>query len=68
MIRKLKKPTSTLLRCYFLGLFAFFARTLLRRSLFLSLFFFGFVFATLLGAWCLGGEKMLESKGIFWVC
>ena len=26
-------------------------------------FFIFFVFATLLGAWCLGGEKMWESKG-----
>ena len=36
----------------------------------LSFFFFlfGFVLATLLGAWCLGGEKTWESKGIFWVC
>ena len=34
----------------------------------LSFFFFGFVFVTLLGAWCLGGEKTWESKGIFWVC
>ena len=36
-------------------------------------FFFGFVFVTLLGAWCLGGEKTWESKGFsgfvnfFWV-
>ena len=36
--------------------------------LFFFFFFFGFVFATLLGAWCLGGEKTWESKGIFWVC
>ena len=65
MIRKSKKPTGTLLHRYFLGLFAFFAGMLLRHSLF---FFFGFVFATLLGTWCLGGEKTWESKGIFWVC
>ena len=65
MIRKLKKPTSTLLCRYFLGLFAFCVGTLLRCSL---SFFFDFVFATLLSAWCLGGEKTWESKGIFWVC
>ena len=38
------------------------------RFLSFSLFLFGFMFATLLGAWCFGGEKTWESKGIFWVC
>ena len=37
MIRKPKKPTSTLLCRYFLGLFAFWASTVLRCSLFFFL-------------------------------
>ena len=47
MIRKPKKPTSMLLRHYFLGLFAFFAGMLLRRSL--SFFWFCVCYF----AWCL---------------
>ena len=48
--------------------------SLVRIFAVLSFFFFFFflvlclLLCLVLGAWCLGGEKMWESKGIFWVC
>ena len=45
------------------------ASVLLLHSLFFFHFFFFGVFATclVLGAWCLGGEKMWESKGNIYI-
>ena len=59
--------TPPFLSLYHTASVHFFAGMLLRCSFCLFFYFFGFVFATLLGAWCLGGEKTWESKGIFWV-
>ena len=59
--------TPPFLSLYHTALVHFFAGMLLRCSFCFFFFLFGFVFATLLGAWCLGGEKTWESKGIFWV-
>ena len=58
--------TPPFLSLYHTASVHFFSGMLLRFS-FCFFFFFGFVFATLLGAWCLGGKKTWESKGIFWV-
>ena len=61
MIRKPKKPTSTLLRRYFLGLFAFFTGTLLCRSLSLSFFVLCLLLCLVLGVWVV--RKHGKAKG-----